>query len=47
MSGNPTTKTADTTMPVSSELLKEIRIAKAESGKSYDDYLRENLSLSE
>jgi predicted DNA binding CopG/RHH family protein len=43
---NPT-NIADTTIPVSSDLQAEIRVAKAESGMSYDEYLREQLALSE
>jgi len=35
------------TLTVSPELRDKIRIAKAESGQSYDEYLRENLSLAE
>lgn len=42
----PTTDGASTTVPVSPELRDRLRVAKAESGQSYDDYLRENLSLS-
>jgi len=32
-------------VPVSVELRDKIRVAKAEEGVSYDEYLRENLSL--
>lgn len=42
----PTTDGASTTVPVTPELRDRLRVAKAESGQSYDDYLRENLSLS-
>jgi hypothetical protein len=33
------------TVPVSVELRDKLRVAKAEQGVSYDEYLRENLSL--
>jgi hypothetical protein len=32
-------------VPVSVELRDKLRVAKAEQGVSYDEYLRENLSL--
>lgn len=34
-----------TTLPVSEELRDHVRVAKAEAGQSYDDYLREHLPL--
>lgn len=46
MSESLPTNRADTTIPVTPEVLTAIRIEKAESGLSYDEYLRENLSLS-
>jgi len=33
------------TVPVTTELRDKLRVAKAEEGVSYDEYLRENLSL--
>jgi hypothetical protein len=42
----PSTDSGFTTMPVTPELRDRLRVAKAESGQSYDEYLRENLSLS-
>lgn len=33
------------TVPVSEELRDKLRVAKAEEGVSYEEYLRENLSL--
>lgn len=41
----PTSK-AETTLAVTPELLKAIRVETAESGQTYDEYLRENLPLS-
>jgi hypothetical protein len=34
-------------VPVTRELRDRLRVAKAEEGLSYDEYLRENLSLTE
>jgi hypothetical protein len=42
----PTADSGFTTLPITPELRDRLRVAKAESGQSYDDYLRENLSLS-
>jgi len=36
-----------TTLPVTQDLRDRLRVAKAECGQSYDDYLREHLSLVE
>ena len=47
MSSPPTNQTEFRTIPVSEELRDRLRVAKAEQGVSYDEYLRENLSLSE
>ena len=42
----PSTDSGFTTLPITPELRDTLRVAKAESGQSYDDYLREHLSLS-
>jgi len=42
----PTTDSGFAYLSVSPELRDRIRVEKAESGQTYDDYLRENLSLS-
>jgi len=46
----PSTNTTESgpeyrTVPVTAELRDKLRVAKAEEGVSYDEYLRENLSL--
>jgi predicted DNA binding CopG/RHH family protein len=46
MSESLPTNKAETTLAVTPELQKAIRVEKAESGMTYDEYLRENLSLS-
>lgn len=43
----PSTDREYTTLPITPELRDRLRVAKAESGQSYDEYLKENLSLSE
>jgi hypothetical protein len=40
-----TNQTEYRSVPVSEELRDRLRVAKAEEGVSYDEYLRENLSL--
>jgi len=42
----PSTDSGFVYLSVSPELRDELRVAKAETGQTYDDYLRENLSLS-
>lgn len=42
----PSTDSGFAYLSVSPELRDRIRVEKAESGQTYDDYLRENLSLS-
>jgi len=45
MSGHPTTEQELSSVPVSVELRDKLRVAKAEKGVSYDEFLKENLSL--
>jgi len=49
MSSPPTTQTGSDSeyrnVPVSVEFRDKLRVAKAEQGVSYEEYLRENLSL--
>jgi hypothetical protein len=45
MSSTPSTESELSSVPVSVELRDKLRVAKAEKGVSYDEYLKENLSL--
>lgn len=45
MTQSSTTETEYVTLPVSPELRTELRVSKAESGQTYDELLREHLSL--
>lgn len=45
MTSPPTTEREYRTVPVSAELRDKLRVAKAEQGVSYDEYLKQNLSL--
>lgn len=45
MTSPPSTEREYRTVPVSTELRDKLRVAKAEEGVSYDEYLKENLSL--
>jgi hypothetical protein len=47
MSSPPSNQTEFRSVPVSEELRDRLRVAKAEEGGSYDEFRRENLSLSE
>ena len=40
-----TPSTSETTVPISCELRDKLRVAKAEDGVTYDEYLREQLAL--
>lgn len=41
----PTTHTASTTIPVTPNLRDRLRVEVAKDGTTYDEFLRENLSL--
>jgi hypothetical protein len=47
MQSNPSTEPNHGTITVSRELFSELRVATAEEGVTYDEYLRENLSLTD